>query len=203
MLVKIVTCICSHVCSISYQVDVTAAILVAAGVDWDGAQNSHAPSYKAASWPNNTMFMAGLDIYTPLVLWPGHHHHHQQQQQLKSSDGSTLGRSEPSLIVATSRKAVVGSEYRGYAVATQHWKLVYMAQEGEGRLFDRDKDPLERVDLFEYEDENRTLSVLFHVSDCHYSHFACMFYYALKVGASRRGQVIAAGGAAALAVSTR
>ena len=125
------------------EVDVTAAILVAAGVDWNGDQNNHAPSYKAASWPNNTMFMAGMDIYTPLVLA-------YRQQHANTWGGSMQAKSEPPLLVATSRKAVVGSEYRGYAVVTKHWKLLYMAEQGEGRLFDRDEDPLERLDLFEY-----------------------------------------------------
>ena len=39
--------------------------------------------------------------------------------------------------------------YRGYAVVTQRWKLLYFSQEGEGKLWDRDDDPQERQDLWE------------------------------------------------------
>jgi len=46
------------------------------------------------------------------------------------------------------RKVGIGTEYRGYAVATPSWKLSYFPEQGEGRLFDRKADPTEQMDLF-------------------------------------------------------
>ena len=93
-----------------------------------------------------TYVMSGIDLYTPLAS----------------------GGAEP-------RTAVAATEYRGYAVATRYWKLIYMAEQvsqgpssanlrptqhpapntvhpspqGEGRLFDRENDVLERIDLWD------------------------------------------------------
>jgi len=77
-------------------------------------------SYSSADGTDVSFFMSGLDLYTPL------------------KDGED----EP-------RFAVAATEFRGYAVATQYWKLVYMSEQNEGRLFDRENDVLERTDLWD------------------------------------------------------
>ena len=87
-----------------------------------------------SAWESNvTFFMSGLDLYTPLVR----------------------GEASP-------RTAVAATEYRGYAVVTAKWKLIYMAEQDEGRLFDRIHDVLEREDLWDnsaYESVKNTLLV--------------------------------------------
>jgi arylsulfatase A-like enzyme len=113
-------------------VDVTASILVAAGVDWEGAANMHAEDFTDASLPNNTMFMAGLDILTPLMDYRF------------LEEGKTFGFAE----IATPRTAIPATEYRGYGVVSERWKLLYFPENGEGRLFDRTNDSQERHDLF-------------------------------------------------------
>jgi len=46
------------------------------------------------------------------------------------------------------RKVGIGTEYRAHAVVTPSWKLSYFPEQGEGRLWDRKKDPAEQHDLF-------------------------------------------------------
>jgi arylsulfatase A-like enzyme len=49
---------------------------------------------------------------------------------------------------ASPRRCAVGTLYKSCALATRRWKLEYYFQEGSGRLFDRQNDPLERTDLY-------------------------------------------------------
>jgi arylsulfatase A-like enzyme len=152
-------------------VDVTAMLLVAAGVDWEGEANSHIDVYTQASLPNNTMFMAGLDVLTPLkealtrakaagataattsaTASKGMLLKHLMvgggKSVNKTSQEEWVGHDFYGEVIAVPRTAVPASEYRGYAVVSEHWKLVYMSEQGEGRLYDRDADPQERTDLF-------------------------------------------------------
>ncbi len=46
------------------------------------------------------------------------------------------------------RRCAIGTLYKSCAVATHNWKLEYYFEEGTGRLFDRQNDPLEREDLY-------------------------------------------------------
>jgi arylsulfatase A-like enzyme len=46
------------------------------------------------------------------------------------------------------RRCAVGTLYLSCALATRRWKLEYYLEERTGRLFDRQRDPLERTDLY-------------------------------------------------------
>eukprot|EP00937_MAST-01D_sp_MAST-1D-sp2_P007992 g7992.t1 len=46
------------------------------------------------------------------------------------------------------RAVGVSCEYRAMAVVTPSWKLAYFPEQGEGRMYDRVRDPLEQTDLF-------------------------------------------------------
>ena len=128
-------------------VDVTAAILIAAGVDWEGPSNLYANKFSDASSPSNTMFMAGMDILTPLrevqmSFMPrvdSNGFSKRNFANVKDFDGASI---------KVPRTAVPATEYRGYGVVTEKWKLLYFPEQGEGRLFDRINDPYERRDLF-------------------------------------------------------
>ena len=65
----------------------------------------------------------GFDLYTPL------------------RDGSE-----------SPRRCAVATLYKSCALATKRWKLEYFFEEGTGRLFDRQKDPLEQSDLYDVSD---------------------------------------------------
>ncbi len=47
------------------------------------------------------------------------------------------------------RRCAVGSVYKSCAVATKRWKFEYYLEEGIGRLFDRQEDPKEQIDLYD------------------------------------------------------
>jgi arylsulfatase A-like enzyme len=65
----------------------------------------------------------GFDLFTPL----------------------TQGKESP-------RRCGVGTLFTSCALATRRWKLEYYLEEGDGRLFDKRKDPLERNDLYNNHD---------------------------------------------------
>lgn len=50
---------------------------------------------------------------------------------------------------ASPRRCAVGTLYKSCAVATKRWKLEYYFEEGRGRLFNRQRDRLERADLYD------------------------------------------------------
>ena len=127
-------------------IDVTSSILVAAGVDWDAPANNNVESYDQAAWPNQTMFMSGLDVLSPLI-----DSLKRKQAQTSMTESSTNGTTTNFMgaTISVPRTAVPATEFRGYAVVTENWKLVYMSEQGEGRLFDRKNDPEERIDIFQ------------------------------------------------------
>jgi arylsulfatase len=47
------------------------------------------------------------------------------------------------------RRCAVGTLYKSCALATRRWKLEYFFEEGEGRLFDRERDPQEQTNLWD------------------------------------------------------
>ena len=67
--------------------------------------------------------MSGIDLYTPLL------NAYKHGKLNEHGEGEALP--EP-------RAAVAATEYRGYAVATSKWKIIYMPEQNEGRLFDRE-----------------------------------------------------------------
>jgi len=48
----------------------------------------------------------------------------------------------------TPRRCAVSVLYKSMALATSRWKLEYYTEDGHGRLFDRQQDPREQVDLY-------------------------------------------------------
>jgi arylsulfatase A-like enzyme len=140
-------------------VDVTAAILVAGGVDWEGPSNRYATTFSDASLSNNTMFMAGLDILTPLreaqmsssSRTNNDTYTNQRLGNIKDFDGTSI---------MVPRTAVTATQYKGYGVVTDKWKLLYFPEQGEGRLFDRGNDPCERRDLFGDSSYQETQNIL-------------------------------------------
>ena len=60
------------------------------------------------------------------------------------------------------RRCAVGTLYKSCALATKRWKLEYYFEEGTGRLFDRQNDPLEREDVYRNTDYQAIRDQLLH-----------------------------------------
>ena len=109
-------------------VDLTTTILAAAGV---APRPASAPYGAAAnaSEQNSTFFMAGYDLFAPLVAAARRRGPRAPHSAVVAADAPAARADAP----PARAHAVAGSMYRGYAVVTAKYKLMYFTEEGDRR----------------------------------------------------------------------